>query len=338
MTASVPVGRTARESWLFRPMPLGRVAVLRTLVYSFVFVDVWRWSDLVRAKGGLDLDFYMPLRIARLIPLIPEPTHLVVEVCYWALLILAPIAATSRLPRIVGPAVFLLYGQWMLIAMSYGKVDHDRFGLLVALALLPTVGRARHGDPTRSAAAGWALRMVQMAVIATYFLAAWAKIRFGGIEWVTSATLAWAILRRGTEFSRWLLDHPVLLQAAQFGIVAFEALSPLVFAFSERVQRRIIGGFYVFHLFTAMAITITFAPHLVAMTSFFALERLQPIKTIRSALGRPETSSGSGVEVALGVGEGALGGPSGHAVPVAGDPAVERPRDGLDGPGRQDPT
>ena len=320
-----------REPWLFRSVPLARVAVLRTLVYAFVFVDVWRWSDLVRSKGGLDLAFYMPLRIARVFPFIPEPTHLVVECSYWGLLILAPIAATSRLPRIVGPAVFLLYGQWMLIAMSYGKVDHDRFALLVALLLLPTVGRARHGDLRPSQAAGWAIRVVQLSVIATYFLAAWAKIRFGGLEWLTSATLAWAVLRRGTVFSTWLLDHPAVLQAAQFGIVAFEALSPLVFVVAEKTRRRMIVGFYVFHLVTAMALTITFAPHLVAMTSFFALEKLEPVRTVRRFFARARSSTGgSGVGVALGVGEGALGGSSGHPVPVAGHPAVERSQDQLD--------
>ena len=66
--------------------------------------------------------------------------------------------------------MFALYFEWMIIAMSYGKVDHDRFGLLVALAVLPTAGRARHGDPTLSERGGWALRMTQLAVVATYFL------------------------------------------------------------------------------------------------------------------------------------------------------------------------
>src|SRR5699024_1111565 len=167
-------------------------------------------------------------------PFIPEPTYVVVEVCFWGLLIMAPIAAMSRLPRLFGTAVFLLYGQWMIIAMSYGKVDHDRFAILIALALLPTLGAARHGDERESAAAGWVLRMVQMAVIATYVLASWAKIRFGGFAWLSSGTLAWAILRRGTAFSTWLLDHPVLLQIGQVFIVVFEALSPLVFIMSER--------------------------------------------------------------------------------------------------------
>ncbi len=282
MTTVAPAAAPQRATpWIFRPMPLGRVAVLRTLVYVFVFVDVFRWSDQVRAKGALDLELYQPLRIARLLPFIPEPTQLVVEVCFWGLLVLAPIAATGRLPRLLGAAVFVLYGQWMLIAFSYGKVDHDRFAFLLALALLPTVGRARHGDDRPSEAAGWAIRMVQLAVIATYFLAAWAKLRFGGIDWLTNATLAWAVQRRGTWFSTWLLAYPALLQVLQVGIVTFEAASPMVFAVRERWRRRIVAGYYVFHLVTALAITITFAPHLVAMTSFYPLERLRPVEAAR---------------------------------------------------------
>lgn len=319
-------GDPQRGSWLLPVMPLGRVAALRTLVYAFVFVDVFRWSSLVRAKGDLDLDLYQPLRIARLLTFIPEPTHLVVEVCYWSLLVLAPLAATGRLPRLLGASVFLLYGQWMLIAMSYGKVDHDRFAMLIALALLPTVGRARHGDLRGSQAAGWALRVIQLAVIATYFLAAWAKMRFGGLEWLTNATLAWAILRRGTSFSTWLLAYPVLLQALQVGIVAFEAASPVVFVVGERWRRRLVAGLYGFHVVTGLAITITFTPHLVAMTCFFPLERLRPVEALRRRWpGRGPAGSGPGL--ALAGGEGAGGGAAGHPVAVAGHPPVGEPGD-----------
>ena len=65
--------------------------------------------------------------------------------------------------------------------MSYGKIDHDRFGLLVALAVLPTAGRARHGDKETTEAGGWALRLTQVGVVCTYFLASMAKLRFGGL-------------------------------------------------------------------------------------------------------------------------------------------------------------
>lgn len=276
---------TRLERWLFEAVPLGRLAAFRTVVYAFVAVNVAFQSGPIRAKADAPLDLYQPLQIARLLP-IPAPTSTVVTVTFWGLLLLAPIAATGRAPRALGAAVALLYGEWMIIAMSYGKVDHDRFGILVALALLPTVGRARHGDETPSEAAGWVLRMAQLAVVATYFLAAWAKLRFGGIGWLWGGTLAWAISRRGTGFSRWLLDVPWLLQASQVVIVAFEALSPLLFVLRERARWIVIGGLYAFHAVTMLSLGIGFWPHQVTMTSFLPLERVRPIVWVRGRFGR----------------------------------------------------
>jgi hypothetical protein len=187
--------------------------------------------------------------------------------------------------------VLVLYFEWLIIAFSYGKVDHDRFGILIALAVLPTVGRARHGDLTLSAKGGWALRVTQLAVIATYFLAAWAKLRFGGIDWLTGATLARAVIRRGTFLSDFLLDAPGLLTAAQFGIMAFELTSPLVFLLHGRARSAMIASFYAFHAVTYAAITISFMPHQVAMASFLPLERVRPIVWVRRRLAGSATGT-----------------------------------------------
>ncbi|MFF5293325.1 hypothetical protein [Paractinoplanes globisporus] len=275
--------------WLFSPVPLGRIAAFRTLVYLFVVADLVVFTPWVRAHASTPGELYQPLLAGRLLHL-PTPTPLIVHSIFWALIVLGLAAATGRAPRLLGWAVFALYFEWMIIAMSYGKVDHDRFGFLVALAVLPTVGRARHGDRTLSAAGGWALRVTQIAVICTYFLAAWAKLRFGGLDWPTSAVLAQAIIRRGT----WLADHiavvPGLLIVAQFGIVAFELLSPLIFVVPQRWRWAVVAYFYSFHLMTFATITISFAPHLVAMTSFLALEKVRPIVWARRRLGRDVTA------------------------------------------------
>ncbi|MGH3453260.1 MAG: hypothetical protein ACRDP2_02510, partial [Nocardioidaceae bacterium] len=164
--------------------------------------------------------------------------------------------------------------------------DHDRFAFLVALALLPTIGRARHGDSRLSEKAGWAFRVIQLSAIATYFLAAWAKFRFGGLEWLWGTSLTWAILRRGTEWSNWMLDHVWMIKTSQVGIIAFELFSPIIFFVNERIRPYIIGYFYLFHLFTWLAITISFAPHLVAMASFLALERFRPLHWAKRGLDR----------------------------------------------------
>src|SRR4051812_8297520 len=180
--------------WLFEPVPRGRVAAFRTLIYLFVAADIVIFTPWVRSHASTPGELYRPLLVGRLLPL-PVPTPLLVHTIFWVLLLTALAAATGRAPRLLGWTVFTLYFQWMIIAMSYGKVDHDRVGLLVALAALPTVGRARHGDPELTEKGGWALRVTQIAVVCTYFLAAIAKLRFGGLDWVTSSVLARAIVR-----------------------------------------------------------------------------------------------------------------------------------------------
>jgi hypothetical protein len=271
--------------WLFASVPLGRVAALRTLAYSFIVFDVFVYSEAARLKSTVPTDLYVPLNVGEILPF-PDPSTAVVNTCFWGLLILSPIAAIGIFPRFLGSVIFLLYFEWMLIFNSYGKVDHDRFAFLVALALLPTIGRARHGDSRLSEKAGWAFRVIQLAVIATYFLAAWAKLRFGGLEWLWGTTLTWAILRRGTEWSNWMLDHVWMIKTSQVGIIVSELISPIIFFVSDRVRPYIVGYFYLFHLFTWLAITISFAPHLIAMTSFLALERLRPMHRAKRGFDR----------------------------------------------------
>jgi hypothetical protein len=262
--------------WLFEPVPKGRIAAFRTLVYLFVAADLVVFTPWVRHHADTPGELYQPLLVGRLLHL-PTPTPLLVHGIFWLLLGASVAAATGRAPRLLGGTVFALYFEWMVVAMSYGKVDHDRVGLLVALAALATVGRARHGDPERTEAGGWALRVTQIAVICTYFLAAWAKLRFGGVDWVTSSVLARAIIRRGTDLADLIAQVPHLLIVAQAGIIAFELASPLIFALPQRWKNRAVAFFGSFHLATFATITISFLPHLVAMTSFLPLEKVRPV-------------------------------------------------------------
>ncbi|MGC5332709.1 HTTM domain-containing protein [Micromonospora sp. DT62] len=298
--------------WLTEAVPRGRVAAFRTLIYLFVAADLVVFTPWVRTRVAVPGELYQPLLVGRVLPL-PTPTQTLVTVVFWALLLLALLAATGRAPRLLGWAVFALYFEWMIVAMSYGKVDHDRFGLLVALAVLPTAGRARHGDTTRTEAGGWALRVTQIAVICTYFLAAWAKLRFGGLDWLTGSVLARAILRRGTELADLVASVPYLLIVAQFGIVAFELLSPVVFLLRERWRLAMVGFFYSFHLVTVATITISFAPHLAAMTSFLPLERVRPVVWARRLFTRRgrDTAASAGTAPALAGQASAAGRPDG---------------------------
>lgn len=258
--------------WWLAPLPRARVAWLRTIVYLFIFVDVFVLRPWVAGNGTLPAALYHPLMIGRILPL-PIPTPLVVAVVKYSLLGFAALALSGRFIRLAGTMVFLLYMEWMLIAFSYGKVDHDRFAFLVALAVLPTVGKAHWRDSSSDEASGWAVRCIQLGVVATYFLAAFAKIRFGGIDWVNGATLTRAVIRRGTWLGQPLEDHSIILRAGQYLIVLFELASPLL------LMRNLLGRLYVasafaFHAITYAAISILFWPHVVCLFSFLPLENL----------------------------------------------------------------
>ena len=265
------VAETVR-GWWFTPLPKGRIAWLRTLLYSFIFIDVFVTTAWVADHAGVPGDLYQPLFFGRILPM-PTPTSGLITGVQIALLIAAAVGATNRFPRAAGIAVAVLYTEWMFIAMSYGKVDHDRFGFLVALAVLPTVGAARWGDKERTEAAGWAIRCIQVAVVATYFLAAFAKLRFGGPEWVNGATLMRAVLRRGTFIGDELVNYPWILHMTQWLIMVFELSSPLLLAPGK------LGRFFLFfavgfHLVTYAMITIIFLPHIMCLLSFAPLEKL----------------------------------------------------------------
>jgi hypothetical protein len=273
-------GLTRAAAWWFPLVSVRRVTMLRFFAYGFIVLDVLvltRWIGRHADTPGL----YQPRHVAGLLHL-PTPTVTLVDGLRVAVLLTAAVAlvtscTTHRLfPRIAGAASFATYFWWMLVAMSYGKVDHDRFAFLVLLAVLPTVANAAWSDRAPSTSAGWAVRTTCVAAVATYFLAAWAKIRIGGWGWVNGGTLAWAIVRRPTTIGTAMLSVPWLLRVAQWLTVLGELASPLIFVVRSEARRLlVVAAFYAFHVITFGVLGLVFLPQLVALAAFLPLENLQ---------------------------------------------------------------
>ena len=269
--ARVPRWRAA----LAPSVPLARVAVLRVVVYLFVIADIFLFVNDVVPHAEGDGALYQPLLMRRLLDL-PAPSPGYAQALQAVIVLGCLVAATGRLPRLSGAVVAVAFLDWVSIGMSYSKVDHDHLALVVATWVLPTVGAARLRDRTRSEAAGWALLAIQLAVVATYFLSAVAKIRFGGWGWANGSIFAWAMTRRGTPLGRAMLDPPWLLWAGQWGVLLIEALSPLLLILRGRWRYLLVAAFVAFHVATFAMLTIHFLPLVVCLLSFLPLERLVP--------------------------------------------------------------
>ena len=261
-------------NWFFPPVAIARIAWLRTILYLFVILDMHAFARDTRQKGQ-EPGLYQPLFLARLLDL-PRPSVPLTNTLYVVLIVACLVGATNRLPRVAGWIVAPAFTWWVLIGMSDGKVDHDHLALVVALWVLPTVGAARYGDRRESEAAGWAVKCIQIAVVATYALSAMAKIRSGGwaFTWPGGAVLTWAIVRRPHAVGEWLLNYPWLLHVMQWVGFIGEMLSPIVLWLKGRWLLFAAMFFLGFHLANTVILGIHFLPTVVCWLAFAPLERL----------------------------------------------------------------
>ncbi|WP_019876166.1 hypothetical protein [Sporichthya polymorpha] len=261
------------ERWFFPLVPNSRIVVLRAAIYLFVVVDVLVMVNDVVPKAAAGDEFFQPVLLARLLQL-PAPAEGPLEALRAFLVVAALVAATGRLPRLLGWPIAVGHLVWVLYGMSYGKVDHDHLALVVALFVLPTVGRAHPHDHRADERAGWALRCVQIAVVATYTLSVWAKVRYGGWDWPSGATLLWAVERRGTFLGEHLVHVPELLVVAQWVTVVAELAAPLALVLRGRALGLAAGFYLGFHLTTYAVISIHFLPLVVCWLAFAPLEKV----------------------------------------------------------------
>ncbi|MDI2132699.1 hypothetical protein [Yinghuangia seranimata] len=264
--------RGVLRRWWFEPVAGSRIAWVRALVYLFIPFDILVVTQDVKGTAALPGNLYQPVLFARLLHL-PTPTPGIADTLQWVLLIAAPLAATGRFHRVLGVVVAAAFSWWQLINMSYGKVDHDHFAIMMAVWLLPTAGRARFRDDTPSEAAGWTLRCMQIAAISTYSLAAWAKVKESGWGWASGATFTWAIERRGTPLGHWFLNHPDLLRFGQWVVFVAEVLSPVILFLRRWWLAAALVFWLGFHLFTWLCIGIHFLPTIITLTAFVPWER-----------------------------------------------------------------
>ncbi|HZX07242.1 HTTM domain-containing protein [Kribbella sp.] len=270
--------------WFTPSIASGRIAWLRTVLYLFVILDMHAFVNDTLLKGERP-GLYQPLFLARLLDL-PKPTVANTTTLYVVLIAACLVGATNYFPRIAGWIVAPAFTWWVMIGMSDGKVDHDHLALVIALWVLPTVGRTSYGDRTKSEAAGWVVRCIQLCVIATYFLSAIAKLRSGHwtLAWPSSAVLTWAIVRRPNPVGEFLLQYPWMLHVMQWvGIVA-EVCSPAVLWLKGRWQLFGALFFLGFHAANTAILGIHFLPTVVCWLAFAPLERIRVPRLRKSYL------------------------------------------------------
>lgn len=258
-----------RGQW-FAPAPRERFDALARLAFGMVLWCVLVADSWVAAHARAPREFYAPILVARLVHL-PAPTPLTMTVLRTVLVAACLWGLTRRAPRTAGAVVLAGYVIWLAWAFSWGKVDHDRLTLVVALLAVALTPRS---GPDLGARTGWAIRLIQWTFALAYPLSAVAKLRVSGLDWPQSAVFARAIVRRGTWLGEQLLQPSWLLVAGQWAFLAFELFALALLCRPGRLRNVALVGVVALHFFTYATIGISFLPHTVFIAAFFPVERL----------------------------------------------------------------
>jgi hypothetical protein len=290
-----------RRYW-FEPMPPERLDVFAriiacTVAFSTFVMD--RWA--VPHEDAPD-SFYRPLQVARLLHL-PPPTPVTMTLVQVAIGLCCVWAFTRRAPRAANAALLAAYGTWLLWAFGWSKVDHDKLTIMVVLGVLalsprlPPVGSASASARALSERwTGWAIRVVQVTFVLAYPFSAYAKIRFGGVGWMGSATFARAIVRRGSLIGDWLVPHPTVLVTAQWAFIMFEVAAVVLLfpRLPKAIRYAALVGVLMLHVMTYAMIGISFLPHTICLTAFLPLERISRGHRAGTDAGRAQALVSSG--------------------------------------------
>ncbi len=287
-----PVRRHDRlVAWLFPDAPPERLAMSRILVGAFAWVYVLVQAPAILSLRSADAARFEPVGVLAALPA-PVPDAVLVS-----LFVLAAVSGVAFVAgigfRVVGPAFALTVLFLCTYRSSWGQVLW--LENLMVLHLL-IVGFARSADAlvwpprpagsTPSEAYGVPVRLAALVTVATYMLAAIAKLRITGIEWITSDSLrhhiaaAWVradlLGLPASPVGRWIVKRNWLFTPFAAVTVLGELLAPLAL-FGRRLRLGWVALAWLMHVSIAVAMFVVF-PYpllLVAYAPLFDLEHLR---------------------------------------------------------------
>lgn len=281
------------DTWLMGSMPAARLATLRILcsTYAVAFIvarfgSFWRGTNLPASRvEGVGILWFLDGR--------PPPG--LMQVLIIVTLVAGVLSTFGLWYRVVGPVFALTFLVVSTYRLSFGHVIHTEH--LIAIHLL-IVGfspaadtralAARDGEPPPHARYGVPVRLMVVALVITYVLAGWAKLRHGGGDWLFGDVLrnqvAYDNLRKellGSPHSSLggrLVRHGWIFPPAAIAttVVELGALAVLV----DRRRRRWVWAVsaWLFHVgvLATMAISFPYPLSFVAYAPLFAVEHLSP--------------------------------------------------------------
>ncbi|HEX7094567.1 MAG TPA: HTTM domain-containing protein, partial [Acidimicrobiales bacterium] len=187
----------ALDRWFLAPVPSERIAALRILVGLFGTVYVLVRVPYILDVAALPDARFEPVGVVRVLD---EPLPMwSVQALLAVTAVLALTFTVGWLHRITGPAYAIALLATLSYSNSWQHVAHTENLLVLhtaALAIAPATlvwsldaRRAQRQAPRQHSVSGWTVQLMSIITVLTYVVAGVAKVRHGGIDWVTGDVL-----------------------------------------------------------------------------------------------------------------------------------------------------
>lgn len=285
---------------LVEAAPAERLAALRVLVGAFATVFLVVRLPYLFDLAALSANRYDP--VGALWWLSSPPPRSLVHIVVPATIALGAAFTLGWRHRVTGPAFGVAFLFVTCFDNSWSHAAHtENLVLLHVLALSFTraadvwsldeqAGRAARWDastvaPDEVSPYGWPVRLMSLVTVATYVLAGIAKMRNGGLEWITGDVLRNHIandnLRKlvlGDTYSvigAEMVAHAWLFAPIAIGTMVVELGAPLALL-RGRVRTVMVAAMWLFHVAIVVVMAIVFIYQLlgVAYASMLRPERL----------------------------------------------------------------
>ena len=281
--------RANSHRYWFTPETAEQLALVRVVSYGLLFAIYLPLDD--RGWTQVSPVFWVPISAFHFLSGPPRNAVLigVLQILWKTSLLTSAIGFLSRLSMAAAAALgFFLLG----LPNCFGKIHHlDGFPVLLlgilalsrcadALSVDRTLRRGREIQSGVSAQYRWPVRLAQTLFLLVFFAAGLAKLRNGGLAWMTAANMRSIWLAElfthtpPTQLGSFLAQSPWLSQFAAVATVIVE-LSALPALFVRRLRILVLVGLLGLQALIALMLGVYFTPHLVGYALFVPWERMR---------------------------------------------------------------
>ncbi len=297
----------------FAPAPARRLALLRVAIGGAALLYVVVRAPHLAGYADLPERLFDPVGPVGLLLDSPLPGALVTALVAVTIVSGVGFVAGWRF-RVTGPAFALLLLWVTSYRNSWGLVLHTENVMVLHVMVLGFVAAAdaysvdaragrERGPGDRSWMYGWPIRLLALVAVLTYFVSGWAKVRNGGIDWVTGDVLRNQIandnlrkLLAGDFYSPlggWLTGFGWVFPPMALASMVVELGAPVAML-GRRIAAWWSAAAWLFHVGILALMMIVFPYQLlgIAFLPFFRVERGwdRLVAAIRRRAGPPESS------------------------------------------------